>query len=197
MYIVHLCGHDLWRLMRGLDLPWTAIAELAPLYPSPPPICFRLDRGPPRHCFTLRRKPSGPCHFLLELHGGLRRCGVHALRPWACRAYPLEVGRDAPDGALVFHAACPTNGLQKYVAALPELRPVLHDDRGEWLLYREVLRRWDQLAERVPEERPLTPDLFVEWTNRLYDGLEPLRRPERGEWQLDAYRFVAEFPLPG
>jgi Fe-S-cluster containining protein len=196
IYVVHLGGHDLWRLVRGLDLPWRAVAELSP-HPAPASISFRLDGGGARHALSLRRRESGACGFLLELPGGLRRCGVHAFRPWACRAYPLEIAPAAPEWvAARSDACCPDGGLRAWTAAIPEASDPPCDDRGEEVLWRHALRRWDGHAERFPSDRPLAPDSFVAWVLDLYDAIAPLRGPERGEWQLGAIDRIEAFPLP-
>jgi Fe-S-cluster containining protein len=198
MYVVHIGGHDLWRLVRGLGLPWDAIAEIAPQYPAPASMSFRLSSAPARVAFSLRRRPSGTCQFLLELGAGYRRCGAHAFRPWACRSYPLAADMvSAPAGAdLIDHACCPVEGLEAYQAAVADMLPGLEADRGEEWLYIRVLERWETLAATVPAARPIPAAVFADWVCALYDALEPMRRGERGDWQLAMYTYIANWPLP-
>ncbi len=197
MYVVHVGGHDLWRLVRALNVPWDAVAEIAPQYPAPASMSFRLSSAPERRAFSLKRRASGACHFLLELGDGYRRCGVHALRPWACRSYPLVADAEvARGGALLDHACCPVEGLEAYQAAVDEMLPTLEADRGEEWLYLRVLERWEQAARQAPPERPIAVETWVAWLCAVYDAIEPLRAGERGDWQLAAYERVAAFPLP-
>jgi hypothetical protein len=122
---------------------------------------------------------------------------VHALRPWACRSYPLVADFEVPGGAqLLDHACCPDDGLAAYGGATDDLLPTLEADRGEEMLYLRMLLRWEQAAWRAPVERPIPVGAFVDWLCAVYDAIEPLRQGERGDWQLSAYALVDRFPLP-
>jgi Fe-S-cluster containining protein len=164
------------------------------LRPLPP---LRLDGQSPRRALSLRRRESGTCGLLLELGGGYRRCGAHAFRPGACRAYPLVADHLAPlGGALAEHACCPVEGLDLYEAAIPEMLATLEDDRAEQALYLRVLERWEQLFAGRPPERAVPIGAFVDWLLGLYAAIQPLRAGERGDWQLVAYERIASWPLP-
>jgi Fe-S-cluster containining protein len=194
-HAVPVTGYDLWRLTANLGVPWASLVELgfekSALYDG-----FRLDRGPKHYHFTLKRRASGACEFLLELGDAYRRCGVHALRPGACRRYPL-VPSDVPDGVeFGNHAICPEPQAARYRAALVELRPQAEEPDAEHGLYRHLLSRWDLLARFVPVETPLTVDQFCDWAAGVYQAIEPLREGARADWQPRAEKLVEEFPLP-
>ncbi len=193
---VPISGGDLWRLARGLGVPWQALVELdhhqIGLFDG-----FRLDRGARHYLFVLKRRASGACHLLIEIDDQHRRCGVHALRPMACRRYPL-VDSDAPDGAeFGAHAICPPEKAEIYRAAIPDLRAQIDEPQGERALYQRVLWRWDHLARVTPTDAAMRPDDFYDWVSRVYDAIEPMRSGDRGAWQPAAYLLVDEFPLPG
>jgi Fe-S-cluster containining protein len=192
-HVVPVSGYDLWRLARNLGVPWASVVELdfdkMPLNDG-----FRLDRGPKHYYFTLKRRESGACQFLVEIDGGYRRCGVHALRPGPCRRYPLVPSGDGVE--LGNHAVCPEPQAAMYRAALGELRHLVDEPEAERALYHRVLERWDLLARFVPVETPLTFDQFYDWIARVYEAIEPLREGARESWQPRAEALAGEFPLP-
>jgi hypothetical protein len=193
-HVVPISGYDLWRLARGLGVPWEALADTGvhrvPLFAG-----FRLDRGPDHHFFQLRRRASGACQLLVELESGHRRCGAHGLRPGACRLYPLVPDREL-GAALGEHAVCPDEPRAIYQGAAGELRALVDEDGADRQLDARARARWDVLARRVPVEAPLAVARYVEWTAHLYEAIERLRTVERGDWQLAAYALVDKFPLP-
>lgn len=195
-HVVPLSGYDLWRLCRGLGTPWDALAELAeerhPLH-----FGFRLDRSTVHFHFRLKRRASGACGLLLELPGGHRRCGVHALRPGACRAYPFTA-RDADPEAIAIggHAICPPERAARYLAAAPAMRPLLDEDAAEEALFSRVLARWDLLARHTAPERPRALDDYLGFVDKAYRAVEPLRQGERRAWQPAAYRIVDALDVP-
>jgi Fe-S-cluster containining protein len=193
---VSVSAADLRRLARGLAVPWQSLADIDH-HPIGLFEGFRLDRGARHYYFLLKRRESGACLLLVEIDDRHRRCGVHALRPMPCRRYPL-VDSDGPDGAeLGAHAICPPEQAAIYRAGIGELRALVDEPQAERALYKRVLERWDQLARITPADAPLTPDDFYTWVCRVYDVIDALRTPERGDWQPDAYLRVDAFPLPG
>lgn len=200
-HTVPLGGHDLYRLARTLELPWRDLVELEEhriaLHDG-----FRLDRGPVHYSFVLRRRENGACVLLLELPGGHRRCGAHALRPDACRIYPLTRPPAPSDGqaattprvALGGHVICPAPRLAIYREALPALAPLLDEDDAERELYALILARWDLLARVVRKNQTLPAERYVDWLFALYEKLAPLRAQKKF---ADAARAViGEHPLP-
>jgi Fe-S-cluster containining protein len=157
---VEVNGFDLLRLLRGLGLPWDAVARIEG-QASPMFFGFRLDSGPTHFHFFLRRRPSGACQFLLELDGGHRRCGVHALRPGACRIYPLLASEG---GSIVgSHVLCPPERRAMYEAARPSLQSLVDDDKAAQSRWALAIEAWDQTARTVPRESPLSPADLLAW----------------------------------
>lgn len=194
-YTVPISGFDLWRLAHNLGVPWASLVELdfhkIALYDG-----FRLDRGPKHYFFKLKRRESGACQLLVEIDGGYRRCGVHALRPGPCRRFPL-VPSDGPDGVeFAEHADCPAPQAAIYRGALAELRHLVDEPEADRALYHRVLARWDLVPRFVPVETPLTVDQFYGWVSRVYQAIEPLREGARADWQPRAEALASEFPLP-
>jgi Fe-S-cluster containining protein len=189
---VPISGHDLWRLVRGLSVPWRDLVEVDadthPLYDG-----FRLDRSSRYHYFRLRRRAHGACQLLVEIEGGHRRCGVHALRPSPCRLYPLVPALDAPFAEFSGHAQCPPPQAAAYRAAADELLPLVDDESAERMLWARVIDRWELRA--MCAAQPIAVDDFVSWLGALYDRVDELRTTERGDWQLAAYALVDQFPL--
>ena len=105
-------GYELRRLRRALGVPWDALVRVEEA-PTLHGLGFRLNRAPLWRRFYLLRRSApdgtlGACHLLLEIGGVHRRCGVHALRPGACRIYPLLPNVEEPHGGYVSgHAICP------------------------------------------------------------------------------------------
>ncbi len=193
---VEVNGFDLVRLTRGLGLPWNSLVrdveEPHGLY-----FGFRLDSGPTHHHFRLLRRESGACQLLLELAGGARRCGVHGLRPGACRIYPLRPDSSTQVGSIVgTHAICPPAQRLLYDDARASLRSIVDEDEAEEELWSRVLARWDLRARSLPSGVKLEMAVLVAWLHAIYGALEPLRSgADRAVWQLLAYARVDEFPL--
>src|SRR5262249_36139873 len=85
-YVVPIHGFDLWRMVRGLQLPWSDVADArAGDWDG-----FAVDASETRLSLFLRAREGEVCRFLLTLPSGLQRCGAHSARPMACRVYPWQ-----------------------------------------------------------------------------------------------------------
>ncbi|MCS6912576.1 MAG: YkgJ family cysteine cluster protein [Myxococcales bacterium] len=190
-------GYDLVRLVRGLGRPWHDLIEVD-TYPAYSPRGFCLHAGGARHGFVLRRsRPEAPCPLWDPDPAAPARCTAYPHRPAACRVYPLLAADDEPTGSFVLGLAlCPEQAKRRFWLLRPELRPVIDDDLAELQLYVRIVSRWNHHAERTPAQAGLSVDQYVAWLLRLYAELEPLRQPDRGAWQLTAYRLVDRFPVP-
>lgn len=92
--MIFLTGHDVVRIARALHVtPWTfTVAIDAPLDADD---AFALDTSERRFRLALGRATLGDathCAFLLDLPSGSSRCGLGALRPTACVAFPRAGG---------------------------------------------------------------------------------------------------------
>ena len=145
---------DAMRLRRGLDLPWTTFVALAACPPDMPTFPVRLGQG--RAMLSLKRR-RGACPFRLRL-GRHRRCGVHALRPTACRLFPflpdLDAQRRAPQGMLAQRPPrdCPWRWPASDQARA-ELELKLKEDARLRRIDGEVLRRWHRQTEQLHTAR--------------------------------------------
>jgi hypothetical protein len=195
-YVVPVTAYDVWRLCRALELPWQEVVEVRPGDPERFD-CFRLDASATRHSLFIGHKPSGACRLLVELPGGTNRCGAHAGRPFACRIYPFKTAPQTDLGIdFISHAMCPPPHRAVFTSLMEVARPMVVDELAERDLHIRAVARWDQLVERVGAVEQLSAHDFVEWTRRLYDAVEPLRRGERSRWQLEVERAIDQFPLP-
>ena len=195
-YVVPVNGHDLWRLVRDLSLPWSELVTVRKT-PGDWAESFALDEGNDRFAFLLPKRPGGACALVVSL-GAHHRCGVHASRPLACRVYPLHSAWRAPTGVdFAPHALCPPPQRARFAALKGALADDLLDQLGERALYLRVVARWEQAARLRSREQPLTVEEYVRWVLALYQELEPLRTGgPRGQWQPRAEAYVAVFPLP-
>jgi Fe-S-cluster containining protein len=156
---VEVNGFDLLRLMNGLGMPWDAIVRVE-IQPHALFAGFRLDSGPQHHHFYLKRRESGACQFLLELSPH-RRCGVHGLRPGACRLYPL---RPNESGSVVgSHALCPPPQRELYQLARPKLQAIVDEDSAAEAKWFATVREWDEKMVSVARGQPLPMAEFLDW----------------------------------
>jgi Fe-S-cluster containining protein len=112
---IRLSAWEAFRIALLLGITIESMTTLEPVADGekPPPQShpFRLDDG--RFIFTLRHADSGydRCVFVMDLDGR-GRCGVHALRPGACRIFPFEVEMEGRHLWVGTQAPCPTKWLQ-------------------------------------------------------------------------------------
>jgi Fe-S-cluster containining protein len=176
-YVVPLTGFDLWRLCRGLQLPWHQVAEVRSEFAHWEG--FALHAGAARYGLFLRAQPrTETCHFLMRLPGGAWRCGAHAVRPMACRVYPYKA---SPAGGLemVAHAMCPAPSLAWFEERRASARVPVEEELAERQLYLFALAHWNQHMAKSPHR--YDAELFIDWMLKLYETLLPMRQaPEFG-----------------
>ncbi|HXU69085.1 MAG TPA: YkgJ family cysteine cluster protein [Polyangia bacterium] len=185
---VPIDGFELVRLMRAVGGEWRELVDLESMR-SPLFLGFRIDAGAEHWSLYLRRHDDGACRFLVGPDGA-RRCGVHVVRPGACRAYPGALDEGRPFVSV--HAICPPERAAAWGALLAREPESLWDDEADRALWLRTLRRWDLCVRRAPR----SVDDFVAWIDALDARLAPLRSGERGRWQLAAYACIDDFPLP-
>ena len=83
-------GGDIWRIATALEVAPESFLRAIPA--DLPEEGFRLaPQGPPQH-LVLARRPTkwrqGACVFLMLLSDDVARCGLGALRPLPCQAFP-------------------------------------------------------------------------------------------------------------
>jgi Fe-S-cluster containining protein len=89
---VVISGADLWRITTTLAAPPWEFALYADAAPQATD-GFCLEAGGPAYQIVLAKRgavgPEGaPCVFLWKLRDGHAQCGLGALRPLVCQAYP-------------------------------------------------------------------------------------------------------------
>jgi hypothetical protein len=188
-YVVPILGFDLWRLARGLQLPWSEVAEARAdrmTWES-----FALDGGETRLGFYLRQREAETCRFLLTLPSG-QRCGAHAWRPLACRVYPWTTTENSQLGVeIAGHAMCPAPQRAHFEQQVRVARAGIFEELSERPLYQLAVVRWNDHVAR--SGRRFTADEFAGWVLRLYDAMVAERG--KADWQLTAPGFVSGFPL--
>jgi Fe-S-cluster containining protein len=85
-HVIPINCFDAWRLRHTLNIPFREFLGLVPWQRSTPTHYVRL--GNDKYTMVLRRRLDKSCQFLLRV-GAQRRCGVHAIRPDACRIFPF------------------------------------------------------------------------------------------------------------
>lgn len=195
-YEVPVNAHDVWRLMRALDVPWRALVRVRPT-PSTWMESFTLDGSGKKQALHLLRAADGACSLLATLPGGARRCGVHALRPLACRLYPYR-GDWSPGAPIRMQADAICPAPQR--AAWDAHKRLAADDVvaqvGERHVYMRALARWEQAARTRSPAQPYAVDDFLRWSFALYDAIERVR-PDGGDgFSAAAAEAIATFPLP-
>lgn len=170
-YTLPLSVVDAYRIRAALGLPWSEFVEFTRYRPDSPTWPVRLEDD--RVQLALRRRDRS-CSFLLRF-GSHRRCGIHGLRPMACRLFPF-IGNHlsqtrAPIGMLAQRPPrdCPWrwpfNGAT--AVALPAL---IDEDERTRALDQEVLRIWHRQLNL-----PRTKENFFSFLD------EEMARRERGE----------------
>jgi Fe-S-cluster containining protein len=183
-YVVPMSGFDVWRMVRGLQLPWHAIVEARAdraVWEA-----FRVDGREERLGFFLRHHDQR-CVFLMTLPGGQARCGAHSSRPLACRIYPYTRTENNHLGIeMISHALCPPAQRTHFVENQLQARPYINDELAERPLYAFAVSRWN-------DEGRGSADEFAHWILSLYDALLPLRGAD--DWRQRAQRLISEFPI--
>lgn len=97
-YTVTLTSLDVWRIARAMQVaPVDFVAYR--LAPEAGEGRFQLEPGGPFYALVLAKRPlpeplPAPCVFLLRTNDDHALCGLGALRPGQCRAYPVYVTGD-------------------------------------------------------------------------------------------------------
>lgn len=183
-YVVPVSGFDLWRMVRGLQLPWHAVVEARPDWAQWEG--FIADDHEHKMGFFLHHE-NQRCRFLMTLPGGQARCGAHSSRPMACRVYPYNRTDNNHLGVeMAGHALCPPAERAHFAENALPARPYINSEMVERPLYSFAVSRWNQRSRGTVEE-------FVEWILALYDALLPLRL--ENDWPDKARRFIGALPI--
>ena len=157
---------------------------------------FTLDSSGQKRRFSCAGARGGACALLTSLPDGSHRCGVHAVRPLACRLYPYR-GDWVPGAPIrvVADAVCPPPQRDRYEARKVFAASDVVAEVGERHFYMRALERWDEAARTRPPAQAYRVDDFLRWAFALYDAVEELRR--KGPIGFSAASaLMATFPLP-
>jgi len=174
--LINVCGSDIWRIATSLQVEPGAFLAFADM-DGESPYNFKLDSSERAYCAALYPKqgPEGEprCIFLMELPNRQTRCGIYALRPIACHAYPLTL----VDEEVVVKpwAFCPPQGqdLRRLDAACWREELSRHD--MEFSIYAYIVRTWNN--EVVTRPSAVKPDFgsFLSFLIAVYSRLEVAR----------------------
>jgi Fe-S-cluster containining protein len=178
--VVSLLGYDVWRISRRLRLS-PELFVLAHDQVQPANDGFLLEPNGWPQGLALDKKgdfdPKQPCVFLLELGGGLARCGIYEHRPAVCRTYPMALRA----GATVVRedALCPSGAWDEVAIADASWRRGLEGYRERWDEYVEVVDRWNERV-RAAERRYTLPE-FLGYVVNMYDRMATIEGSSRLE----------------
>lgn len=170
-YTVAVTGLDVLRIARGLGL---APEEFVVAVPMEDPSGFRLDAGEQLHRLALDKRREGEaagwCVFWLALGSAAGRCGIYALRPQVCQAYPAtlhdgEVVRRS-DVLCLAGAWGPGSAL-----AGPAWRRRVERQYAELELDAIVNAHWDARAS-LPEPPDAALAAYIAWLVEVYAHME-------------------------
>lgn len=145
--IVVPSGRDVWRIARALDVPPWAFLKYFPSAGRRPD-AFHLGGSETGFRLALAKAPSrstrspAPCTFLMRTRHGYHRCGLGALRPTVCRAFPSEL----VDGLICVRndAGCTCRAWTLADVDLSEEADILAARQSEACEYHAVVARWNE-----------------------------------------------------
>jgi Fe-S-cluster containining protein len=170
---VPLTGHDVWRLSHGLRVH---PAEFVLAYSEEPnrPGGFRLRKRGETYVLALEKRGSvargQPCIFLDEREDGTSRCGVYAIRPAVCRAYPMVAAETPGQMVLRPGALCPPDAWSPDEPARPAWRAAWQTLDDDFQRYDVVARSWNAAVDQQPK-RVFSLHDYLTYVLRCYDRL--------------------------
>lgn len=172
-YLVTVTGFDLWNIASRLAL---APGEFLAWFPTDAavPGAFILDQGGQHFDIALDKvrdeRRHRPCIFLVELPGGVARCGIHAARPHVCQTYPAHLDREVV--ALRDDAMCPTGAWKLGRMSVAGWRRQMREFLVHRDLYARVARAWNQRVEAAEPGRCFSIDAYYDYLLNVYPGLQ-------------------------
>jgi Fe-S-cluster containining protein len=158
-YTVTVTGYDVWCLAQGVRMPPHEFLTLVAARDDNP-FGFRLAFGGQRLDIALDKVPSengsdepeekAPCVFLVQLPGGVGRCGVHAHRPQVCQTYPAYLDDDVV--RIRDDVMCPTGAWKLVHMHIDRWRDAMQDFVVHRDIYAAVVRAWNARVEDAGPE---------------------------------------------
>ncbi len=171
-YIVQLNGDDVWRIVQEQRLDPVVFVQREPEeYPTS--AGFLLRPGGPTYAISLRhqydRRNERPCIFLMQLRGGVQRCGIYSHRPSACQTYPMRL---QPAGVVPREdMLCPGESWAGITQHPGEWRKRLLRQDCEWDRYAGVVQAWNAGMRLRPAESGCVLDQYLAYLVTAYDHL--------------------------
>ena len=197
MYTVYLDGGDAYRIARTLKLPMEHFVELSRHDEG----TIRLDDSASRYRLHLKKVADpdprfpGRCPFLLSI-GDRGRCGIYAIRPSVCGAYPTSFA-----GGLIGLGDggeyCPPDSWHLESLDVPLFRLWPRKKRQGEVLHQLLIEAWNARVSRPQHPRRYFHYLFnayqeVEVQAPKLLGEAPLDEPDRAQLQTIIEKVVAE-----
>jgi hypothetical protein len=139
-------GGDIWRIATALQLRPERFLRAIPADPPDDGFLLASHRAP-QH-LALARRPAkwrqGACAFLMLLGDDVARCGLGALRPLPCQAFPASAGSGAPH--LAEAGACTCRSWTLADLDRPAVAALLAREAEERALDRQIVAQWNQSA---------------------------------------------------
>jgi len=170
-YTVTLTGRDVWRIALHLQLSPLDFVRYAPAEKAEGRFVLAPDGQFYELLLAKRPLPPplpSPCVFLMRTNDAYGVCGLGALRPGQCRAYPVYLQNDRigvindPDG-------CVRTWSYGDIDLEEEDQP-LRRLMGEEAEHRQIVREWNQRVHKRGQERTFQ-DFCTYLVNR-YAALE-------------------------
>jgi Fe-S-cluster containining protein len=201
-YVVPVCGYDVWRISRGLQLDPSSFL-VAWQEEEPGTDGFRLEPDGPR--FTLVRdkrswaRQRSACVFLMSLPGGQARCGIYGQRPVACRSYPMLL----VNGGVVLRddLMCPPGAWSTADVRDPAWRDALQQAAMQYDVYQVIVNHWNGRVLRREIGLGLGFADYYQYVLTAYDALaatlgadEATLRERASTWRVAGAGPVDELP---
>lgn len=192
--VVYLSSLDVYRIASVVGLDWTDFSFSHPTTEGG--FLADIELGRMTHRVRLRHTYEGACLLAVVTPEGTLRCGVASLRPGACRMYPYNVQLFAQQPYMVAignNAACPSFGTRWFQQNIDPLGDEIDAAVADAALAAWVEARWNALIDKTPP--PVEIGSYFRWAWEVYSRIGAPNEPERGSWQLSAYRQINAFDL--
>lgn len=173
-------GRDVWRIARALELPpWDFLMYFES--PQPRRDAFALDRSPRRFRLALRKNPkrtsrgAQACTFLVRTRNGHHRCGLGALRPGVCRAFPSESSGGVV--RILADTGCRCRTWTLADVDTEEEAEVIRERQADAEAYCEVVERWNREVLGFSDEPRLDFRDYCGFLLAAYDEVTALAAP--------------------
>lgn len=143
-------GGDIWRIATALEVAPESFLRAIPAEPAD--AGFRLSARGPLQQLALARRPAklrqGACIFLMLLGDDVARCGLGALRPLPCQAFPA--GGAGGTVRVAEPHGCTCRAWTLADLDRPAAAALLAREAAERALDRQIAAAWNQQPAGAP-----------------------------------------------